>query len=484
MSIMTKQTIQGIVLAAGKSSRFKTDGTKLQYTLCGQEMIMFPVKLLNQLTIPTSIVIGHKKELVMSVVNAYNLPNISFIEQKEQKGTGHALKITQSSWNSDHILVMNGDMPLVSIDIVEQLIDTHLSLSADISFVKAHNQDPMIKGYGRVIKKGSSVTIKEERDLPADALDICCVNAGIYIFKRSFLDIAINHLTSSSVTGEWYITDLINFANAHKYSVETVDAPFDKIRGVNTLKELWEAEYIKRAELIAHWMNNGVQFSAAPHIQIDIDVTIGSGSLIGPGMIIKKGTSIGHNCRLEAYSTITASTIGDNVIILPYSVINESHIEAHATIGPMAHLRGQVHVGEYSHVGSFVEATKTTFGAHSKAKHLAYLGNADIGSQVNIGAGVITANYNGVSKSKTTIKDGAHIGALNALIAPITIGENAITAAGSTITDSIADNGFAIARTYQITKNDYATQLRAKFTAEKEQTTPSAPIKPAPTEAL
>ena len=235
---MIKQTIQGIVLAAGKSSRFKTDGTKLQYTLCGQEMIMFPIKLLSQLDIPTNIVIGHKKELVMSVVNAYNLPHISFIEQKEQKGTGHALKITQPSWNSDHILVMNGDMPLVSIDIVEQLIETHISLSADVTFVKAHNQDPAIKGYGRIIKKGSSVIIKEERDLPEAALNICCVNAGIYIFKRSYLDIAINHLTSSSVTGEWYITDLINFANAHKYNVETVDAPFDKIRGVNTLKEL------------------------------------------------------------------------------------------------------------------------------------------------------------------------------------------------------------------------------------------------------
>ena len=231
-------------------------------------------------------------------------------------------------------------------------------------------------------------------------------------------------------------------------------------------------------------MNNGVQFSAAPHIQIDIDVTIGSGSLIGPGIIIKKGTCIGHNCRLEAYSTITASTIGDNVVILPYSVINESCIEAHAIIGPMAHLRGQVHVGEYSHIGCFVEATKTAFGAHSKAKHLAYLGNADIGSHVNIGAGVITANYNGISKSITTIKDGVHIGALNALIAPITIGDNAITAAGSTITDSIPDNGFAIARTYQITKNDYAVQLRTKFKAEKEKNTPSTPITPAPTDAL
>ncbi|KKR96789.1 MAG: Bifunctional protein GlmU [candidate division TM6 bacterium GW2011_GWE2_41_16] len=478
-------SVQGIILAAGRSTRFKTEGTKLQYTLCGQEMIMFPVKLLNQLDIPTTIVVGHKKELVMSIVNGHNLSGISFIEQKEQQGTGHALKVTQSAWSADHILVINGDMPLVTRDTIENLIQTHLEAFADVSFVKAHNQDPTIRGYGRVIRKGSSVIVKEEKDLPVDAPIICCVNAGIYIFKRSFLEKGIDRLTPSTVTGEWYIPDLINFANDNRYHVETIDAAFDLIRGVNTLKELWEAEYLKRTELISYWMSNGVQFSVAPHIQLDIDVTIGSGTIVGPGALIKKGSRIGRNCRIEAYTSITASTIEENVTILPFSVINESHVAAEAIIGPFAHLRNNVTVGAHSHIGSFVEATKTTIGEYSKAKHLAYLGNAHIGSHVNIGAGTIVCNYNGVNKSETIIKDGAQIGALNALIAPISIGQEAITAAGSSLTENVPDNGFAIARTQQTTKHAYAPILREKLKNKKNldevlQKTTSVSPAPAP----
>jgi len=460
---------QGIVLAAGKSSRFKAEESKLLHTLCGQEIILYPLKAFQELCIPTTFVVGHQKEHIIATISANAKDqSVIFIEQSETKGTGHALAITKKYWTADNILVMNGDSPLVSSAILKRLLDHHLETNADISLIKAHNQDPLVRGYGRIIQKGQAICIREEKSLGENATPMCCVNAGIYLFKKKFLDAMIDQLVPDSITGEIYITDLINMANDNRYRVELVEAPFNSIRGINTIKELWEAEFLKRTELISKLMDNGVIFTAAPNTHLEINVNIGYGTIIGPGVMLKKNTTIGRNCHIEAYTSISDSVIGDNVQIFPFCVINGSHIASHAAIGPFAHIRTNTDIGAFSHIGSFVETSKTTMGEHSKAKHLSYLGNAIIGSHVNIGAGTITCNYNGVGKFATTINDYAHIGALNALIAPLEIGEHAMTAAGSTITENVPAHGFAIARERQTTKEYYAPKLKEKFEVLEE----------------
>ena len=463
---MSSSSLQAIVLAAGKSSRFRTQATKLSFPLCGQTMILYPVKLLQSLAIPTTIVVGPQKEIIYNIIHQASLPTVSFIEQQEMRGTGHALWSTKTQWTADHILVMNGDMPLVHEQTLKTLIEKHILHNASITFVTAYNADPLLEGYGRIIHHNSTITgIVEAREFNGDTTKHCFINAGIYLFKRSFLEKAIESLSANTTTGEIYITDLIQHANQQQAIIQTVDASFDTIRGINTLKDLSAAESIKRSELIQTWMEQGVHFLAPHHTYIDNDVTLGSGTIIGAGVHILQGSNIGRHCYIDAFSIITKSTLDDRVTILPHCVLHTVTIAQQATVGPFAHLRNQAALQENVVIGNFVEVTKTTVGCGSKIKHLSYIGNANIGSHVNIGAGTITCNYDGYAKHTTTIEDNAHIGANNALVAPVTIGKDALTAAGSVITDNVPQDALAIARARQINKDGYTQRLRKKYTS-------------------
>jgi bifunctional UDP-N-acetylglucosamine pyrophosphorylase/glucosamine-1-phosphate N-acetyltransferase len=459
---MNKQTIQAIVLAAGKSTRFNTDKSKLLTPLCGQELILYPLKALAVLEIPITVVVGHQKEQLITLIQDKNFNNLSFIEQKEQKGTGHAVLITKDLWHADNILIINGDMPLVSSDIINKLITEHQTQNATLSFVTAHNPDPTLTGYGRVIKEKNSVRIVEDKHFTGDKTQPCYINAGIYLIKREFLKDSIQRLKPNTQSGEIYLTDLIELACADNKTVTLVDAPFDSIRGINTLKELWIAEQIKRAELINYWMERGVYFPMAQTVHIDSDVEIGKDTIIDAGVQLSKGTRIGKGCRIAAYSILSNALVHDSVTIYAHSVIANSEVYSGATIGPQAHVHNSiVHIN--AQIGNFVEISRATIGAQSKAKHLTYLGDAHIGSQVNIGAGTITCNYNGVTKNKTYIGDNTHIGSNNSLVAPLVVGKDVITGAGSTITQEVPDGALAIARAYQVNKENYAKQLKERY---------------------
>lgn len=474
---MVASSLQAIVLAAGKSSRFKTHQSKLLFPLCGQEMILYPIKNLKKLSIPTTLIVGHQQDAIRSCITNNIIPDdsfsLSFVEQTEQRGTGHALLCTRSLWNADTILIMNGDMPLVSAALIEKLIEhhnaAHLKMNAAITFVTAHNTDPSQTGYGRVIKTDNGIEIVEARNFIGDPHAACCINAGIYVINRKFLEQFITHLTPNEVTQELYLTDLIKIAQSHKVSVETYDVSFDTIRGINTLKELWTAEHIKRSELISYWMEQGVHFAAAQNTIVDADVTMGANSFIGAGVHILKGTRIGNNCSIQAFSYLSNSTLHDNVVVAPYSTISDSVIHEQAHIGPYAHVHNKSTIHTRAVIGNFVEVNRSSVGEQSKAKHLSYLGDAQLGKQVNVGAGTITANYNGVAKEKTIIHDNAHIGSNNVLVAPVTIGAHSITAAGSVITDSVPANALAIARARQSVKEGYAPQLRERYMQQKEK---------------
>lgn len=469
---MSMPSTQAVILAAGKSTRFNTGRTKLLEKLCGQEMILFTTKLIESLKFPSIIVLGHEAEAIKKVVVAHH-PEITIAYQREQKGTGDAVASSKHFWHADHILVLNGDTPLITDTIINELQAKHISSDADVSFVVSHGDYPVTTGYGRVVEENDNVKIVEAKDFTGNVNDSCCINGGIYIFKRSFLEAYLPTLTTQNANNEFYLTDLIEKAQ----KVTTLVVPFDNIRGINTLKELWTAEQIKRSELISMWMERGVRFHAAQAVHVDVNITIGKGTIISYGAHIINGSSVGQNCNIEPFSILSHSTIGDDVTIYSHSVINDSTIESNAQIGPFAHIRNKSTIKQTAVVGNFVELKATALGFGSKAKHLAYLGDTLIGQQANIGAGTITCNHNGITKNQTTIEDFAYIGSNSTLVAPVTIGKSAYTAAGSVITKQVPADALAIARAYQINKEGYASKLRKKF-AQSEQQKETATTEP------
>jgi len=459
---MIHKNFQAIILAAGKSSRFKTGKTKLLEKICGQEMILFATKLFETLDVPTTVVVGYQKELVTEVVTKNHGNTVSFAIQDVQRGTGHAIFCSKDVWHEDHILIMNGDAPLITEEIIEELFAKHVATNAAISFVTAHNADPSTRGYGRVIETDNQIRIVEEKEFAGDAHQHCCINAGIYIAKKEFLTTYIETINSDNNSKEFYITDLVKIASDEKLTVSTVSAPFDRIRGINTFQELWIAQQIKRGELIKYWMDNGVEFSVAQNVHIELNAQIGTGSRIGGGAHILGTTTIGRNCEIGEFSIVENSTMEDEAIVHSHCVVKDSHIAAHAQVGPFAHLRNQAKIGAHCIVGNFVEVKQSTLGENTKVKHLSYLGDAEIGTHVNIGAGTITCNHNGISKHKTIIQDNAYIGSNNTLVAPVIIGKKAFTGAGSVITKNVPEGALALGRSRQVNKEGYAAKLMDK----------------------
>lgn len=459
---MLQSSLQAIVLAAGKSSRFSTTKTKLSYMLCGQELLAFPLQLLKQLSIPTTVILGYQKELLIPLVETY-YPGATWVEQQEQRGTGHAVRCTEKQWNADHILVLNGDVPLLRKQDLTALVDQHIKTGATISCIAAYNMDPSLKGYGRFVTKGKEVAIVEERDFTGDRSDYCRVNAGIYLFKRAFLEKTVPQLIPHPTHKELYITDLIQKASMHGEHIELVDAPFDYVRGVNTLQELWVAEHIKKSDMITTFLAQGVRFTAPQSVSLDVGVTIEPDSIIGYGVHLTGKTTIGSNVTIDAFSIVENATVKDNVHIRSHSVISSSILHAGSQVGPFAHIHKQSSIHEEAVIGNFVEISKSSVGPHTKAKHLAYIGTARVGSSVTIGAGAITCNYNGVTKNITTIERNSFIGSNVALIAPVIIKEGAIVAAGSTITKDVPADALAIERSPQIIKESYASLLKERY---------------------
>lgn len=453
--------LQAVVLAAGKSSRFKTGRTKLVEKICGREMVLYPTGVLASLNVPVVMVVGFQHDAVEETVQENFGDTVTFVHQKEQLGTGHAIECTQDAWNTENILILNGDMPLITKDIIQKLARKHTEADATVTFATAHHCDPEAL-YGRVIQADDDIQIVEAKDFEGDLSENCCVNAGVYIIKRSFLNEYISQLRQHASTKEWYITDLIQLASKNKLKVQTVPVPFDRIRGVNDFKELWAAEQIKKSEIIQYWMSNGVRFSIAHNVQIDWNVTIGAGSFIGSGVQLLRNTTIGKDCVVGAFSFLRNVSIGNRTKVHTHSVVAKAEIGNDCNVGPFAFVHGNSVIKDNATIGSFVEINRSEVGKFSKAKHLSYLGDTTVEEHANIGAGVVACNYDGANKHKTRIKDGAFIGGNNTLVAPVTVGKKAITAAGSTITHDVPNNALGIAREHQVNKEEYAEKIRKK----------------------
>lgn len=465
-------SVQTIILAAGRSSRFNTDTSKLLYTLCGQPMLVNVIKALQPLSLPIILVVGHQRDQIMSMASSASCDTLTFVTQEEQCGTGHAVFCTKDQWHADTILIMNGDMPLITTNTIQSILTQHQQSRTQLTIVGAHYNQP--HQYGRIISNKKNIEIIEARDFTADPSAHTLINAGIYCIQRSLLAKALDVIMAKKNTHELYLTDIVAHASKEHCAINVVTVEYEHVRGVNTLQELYDAENIKRTHIIEQWMQHGVRFMMPHTTHIDHDVTIGANSVIGAGVQLTRGTHIGSHTHIEPYSILDHAIVRDHVIIKSHSVIQDSVINSHAIIGPFAHLRNSSTIGEHTAIGNFVEVSKSSIGAETKAKHLSYIGNALIGNHVNIGAGTIFCNYNGFTKETTIVEDHAYIGANNSLVAPLTIGKQSITAAGSCITDHVPANALAIARSRQILKDGYAAILRARH-----QNSQSITIQPA-----
>jgi bifunctional UDP-N-acetylglucosamine pyrophosphorylase/glucosamine-1-phosphate N-acetyltransferase len=454
-----------VILAAGKGTRMKSAVSKVVHPLAGRPLIEHVIRTTTGLDVATTtVVVGHGAEDVRAALAGY--PNVDFVVQSPQLGTGHALLQTESvlAGRRGTVLLLYGDVPLLTAGTLRQLLERHRGRRAALTVLTATLADPY--GYGRIVRdaSGQITRIVEERDASADQRGIREVNSGIYALELDGLFEDLRHLATDNSQGEYYLTDLVSRHHQRGRRVETlcIDDPTE-LRGVNTRVDLAELGRVLLDRTRRALMLQGVTLEDPTTTYIDADVVVGEDTVIAPGVTLGGRTVIGARCHIRSGTRITDSTIGDDVTVLDHTVIVQSTVANGAAIGPMAHLRPDSDVGPGARIGNFVELKKTVLGAGSKANHLAYLGDAIIGDRVNVGAGVITCNYDGATKNRTTIEDGVFVGSDSQLVAPVTIGTGAYVAAGSTITQDVPAGSLAVARSLQTNKEGWAARRAARL---------------------
>ena len=437
------------ILAAGKGTRMKSDLPKVLHMLGGQSLIERVLMSCAELEPDRQLaIVGYQADRVKTAMIHY--PDLEFVEQAQQLGTGHAVQqlLPHLDDFTGDLLVLNGDVPLLRPETLKALLETHQQHQNAATILTAQIPNP--KGYGRVFCDSNNLLkeIVEDRDCTDAQRQNRRVNAGIYCFNWEKLKAVLPNLQSNNDQQEYYITDAVNFLSP----VMVYDVPDDReILGINDRRQLADAYQILQSRIKDHWLAAGVTIIDPDSVTIDDTVQIGVNTIIEPQTHLRGQTTIGTGSRIGPGSLIENSQIGDNAIAM-YSVIVDSSIGNSATIGPFAHIRQEVRVGESCRVGNFVELKKTTLGANTNAAHLSYLGDTNVGEQVNIGAGTITVNYDGKHKHQTTIGSFTRIGSNNTLVAPLIIGTQVTTAAGSTIVSNVPDDCLAIARSHQTIK--------------------------------
>jgi bifunctional UDP-N-acetylglucosamine pyrophosphorylase/glucosamine-1-phosphate N-acetyltransferase len=386
--------------------------------------------------------------------------------QEPQLGTGHALLQAEPFLNGGQgsVLLLSGDVPLLRTETVSALLNRHARSGAAATVLTAEFERP--DGYGRIVRADGAISaIVEHKDATPEERSIREINSGIYVFDLPPLFAALKQIGSTNAQGEYYLPDLVRIYRARGLTVETLllEDPRE-ILGVNSRKELAEVAAILRDRKNEELMAAGVTIIDPATTWVQSDVAVGPDTVLHPGVYLEGQTRIGSGCVIQSGVRIVDSTIGDTVVINNFCVIRQSVVEAGAQIGPFAQIRPDSHVGEGAHIGNFVELKKTRLGKGSKANHLAYLGDATIGERVNVGAGTITCNYDGVSKHPTVIDDGAFIGSDSQLIAPVRVGKGAYVAAGSSITADVPEDSLAIARSRQVNKPGWRSRAKTKKT--------------------
>ena len=465
---MELQDVAIAIMAAGKGTRLKSRRPKVLHEIGGRALLLHVIAAAETVVAPEQIfcIVGHEAERVTAAV-AHT--GVRFIPQPEQRGTGHALQMVkawfalQGGRAPEHLLVLSGDVPLIRPETIRLVCDTHLGEHAAMTILTAVPVDPT--GYGRVLRKtpeGMEVTaIVEQKALRPDQLSAPEINSGIYCFRTEALFARLDALSTENAHGEYYLTDVAAMLVQDGERVVAVKAEHvDEVLGANTIAEMMHLDQAMRAAAARRLMAQGVTIFRPDTCVIDAEVTVGADTILEPYVQLLGATRIGSECRVRSYAVIQNSTLGNGVLVRNGCVLDGADIGDGAILGPYAHLRPESRIGEGAHVGNFVETKKVKLGKGSKANHLNYLGDAEIGAGVNIGAGVITCNYDGARKHVTTIGDGAFVGSDSTLIAPVSVGAGAYVAAGSSITEDVAPGALAFGRARQVVKEGWAARRK------------------------
>jgi bifunctional UDP-N-acetylglucosamine pyrophosphorylase/glucosamine-1-phosphate N-acetyltransferase len=452
-----------VVLAAGQGTRMKSAWPKVLHRISGRPLIDYVLQTAGQLTPDTiAVVVGHRAEAVRDHLKGRS--QLHVVIQEPQLGTGHALQQAESvlAGRTGTVVLLSGDVPLLGVDTLRCLVDTHRRAKAAATVVTARVDRPY--GYGRIVRtKGRIARIIEERDASPAERRIHEINSGIYAFDLAPLFEALRGIASQNAQGEFYLTDLIAIYRRRRLPVEALLIEnSQEIRGINSRTELAEVSTLLRQKKNEELMAAGVTLVDPATTYIDPDVEIGADTVIHPGVVIEGQTRIGSACEIQAHVRIADSTLGDSVTINNFCLLIGARVADGAAIGPFAHLRPESVVGEKAKVGNFVELKKTTLGPGSKANHLSYLGDATIGANVNVGAGTIVCNYDGEKKQPTVIEDGAFIGSDTQLVAPVTVGRGAYVGTGTTVREDVPAGSLAVSAGKQRNIEGWVERKRTK----------------------
>lgn len=482
----TASQIQGlgvVIMAAGLGTRMRSKRAKVLHRVAGRPMVLYAVDLALQVAgHRIAVVVGHQAKDVQQVIQTgiagrTGAELVAVVEQAEQLGTGHAVLQSRPVFvgakgpHPTNYLILNGDTPLLKERTVRELMRVHQAEGAAVTILAAALDDPT--GYGRVIRRQSAgghqgglassevLKIVEDRDATPAERAVKEINVGTYVVSGEFLFAALDKLEPHNAQGEYYLTDIVRMAVTQRQKVVAVTVQdSDEGLGINTRRQLAAAEQVVRQQLRERWLDAGVTMLDPASVWIDAGVVVGRDTVLHPYVTLEGMTHVGEDCVLRSHSRLTDCRLGDRVEILDHCVLRESVIEDDAVLGPFVHLRPGVSVRRKAKVGNFVEMKKTDLGEGAKANHLSYLGDATIGKGVNIGAGTITCNYDGVRKHHTTIGDNVFVGSDTQLVAPVTVGAGAVIAAGTTVTQDVPADSLAIARAAQENRVDWAAKRR------------------------
>jgi len=457
--------ICAIILAAGKGTRMKSLKPKVLHSLCGLSLVERTIRAVHKAGVSSAVVVvGYGREAVEQELERVCPKNfkVKTAFQKEQNGTGHAAKIAVDSLSEsyDKILILPGDMPLVSHEQIKEVIDQS---SNKLTLVSTKLDDPF--GYGRVVKdsKGSVQKIVEQKDASEKEKEITEVNASIYLADLDFLKTALEKITPNNAQGEYYLTDIVEIAKNDGIKAEAICVtPASSVMGANSQSQLRALEKIRREQILEKFMSEGVEFEDSSTAYIDEDVEIKSDTFIGASTWLKGKVSIEQGVVLYGNCYLKDCKIGKNTEIKFGTVVEDSSIEANCAIGPYARIRPGTEIANDVKIGNFVETKKAKFRDGAKASHLSYIGDAEVGEDANLGAGTITCNYDGINKHQTNIGSGAFIGSNSALVAPVKIGQGAYVGAGSVVTTDVPEGSLAVARSKQKNIIDWASKKAKK----------------------
>jgi bifunctional UDP-N-acetylglucosamine pyrophosphorylase/glucosamine-1-phosphate N-acetyltransferase len=456
------------IMAAGKGTRLKSKRPKVLHEIGGKALLLHVIAAAKTLVSAENIycIVGHEAERVQVAVAA---TGVRFVLQPTQSGTGHALQMVKAYFALSgeivpkHLLVLSGDVPLIRPETIRAIAEMHVAEGAAMTILTAEPDDPT--GYGRVIRTGKGVEVSaivEHKALRPEHGDAPEINSGIYCFETEKLFAKLDSLSTDNAHGEFYLTDVAAMLVADGERVAAVKAEsVDEVLGANTIAEMMHLDQAVRAATARRLMAQGVTIFRPDTCVIDAEVEVGPDTVIEPYVQLLGATKIGIECRVRSYAVVQNSVLGDGVLVRNGCVLDGAEVADGALLGPYAHLRPESRIGEGAHVGNFVETKKMRLGKGSKANHLNYLGDAEIGAGVNIGAGAITCNYDVVAKHLTKIGDGAFVGSDATLVAPVTVGAGAYVAAGSSITKDVPAGALALGRARQVVKEGWAERKKA-----------------------